>query len=194
MHSTLPFAIRAAAVCTALALTLARVPDADATREAPPAAHTGGFGEPTCTQCHMQAEPNTGAGKVIVEGLPEAWEAGASYTLTVTVTQPGLAGGGFQLAARFNNGTQAGTFSVPVADTLRMGVITADDVQYVHHLADGTLPTSRDTVKWTVQWKAPRTANGRVLFHAAVNATNDDLSPFGDFVYTREVVSAGTVR
>src|SRR5690606_8758969 len=42
----------------------------------PPPAHTGGFGEPTCQQCHFDAPLNDPGGALYVEGLPERYTPG----------------------------------------------------------------------------------------------------------------------
>ena len=51
--------------------------------EEPPPAHTGGFGEPTCLQCHFDGALNEPGGELRVEGLPEAYMPGETYTLDV---------------------------------------------------------------------------------------------------------------
>jgi hypothetical protein len=35
-----------------------------------------------------------------------------------------------------------------------------------------------------IYWRAPSPSVGRIIFHAAANAANDDESALGDFIYT----------
>ena len=129
---------------------------------------------------------NRGAGAVLLQGLPQSYTPRAAYALTVVVTQPGLGVGGFQLSARFENGTQAGTLRAGAGEANRADVTMAAGVQYAHHLYDGAEPVARDSARWRIVWQAPAGA-GPVLFHVVGNAGNDDASPLGDAVYTRAV-------
>ena len=181
----------------ALALTRGPGPEAlpGAARryaENPPAAHTGGFGEPTCQQCHFSASLNAEGGTLLLEGLPETYTPGQSVRLTVRLTHAVLQRGGFQLSARFSEGPQAGRQAGrlhPVKEQRVEVRSTADSVQYAHHTPAGTEPAAPGRIAWTLQWDAPASAKGPVAFHLAANAANDDASAFGDFVYTREATS-----
>src|SRR5688572_21950865 len=73
-------------------------------RDAPPLAHTGGFGEQTCLACHMDGELNEPGGTLAIEGLPERYQAGQRYTLAVAIAHPELRAAGFELSARFASG------------------------------------------------------------------------------------------
>lgn len=158
--------------------------DARATRDRPPARHTGGFGEPTCHVCHFETDLDRGPGAVLLHGLPARYTPGAAYALTVVVTQPALGAAGFQLTARYEDGTQAGALRIGAREQARADVTVAGGVQYVHHLYDGSLPVAPDTARWRIVWQAPLEP-GAVLFHVAGNAANDDSSPLGDAIYTR---------
>lgn len=183
------FGASLATACMLLALVVGAVADGDAMREAPPAAHTGGFDEATCQDCHFEAEPNTGPGRVTLTGLPAQYAPGAAYRLTVTLVQKDLKVGGFQLSARDPNGAQAGTLAP--ADTQRTRVTVAGDVAYIHHVLAGTAPVGPDTARWSFVWTAPR-SGVEVRFHIAANAANDDGSPLGDLVYLLEQRAAAT--
>lgn len=159
----------------------------------PPVAHTGGFGEPTCHECHAGAGLNQPPGRVVIDGVPAVYAPGRPYRVTVTLTRPGLAAAGFQLAARFATGPAAGR-QAGALDTVdaRVAVAGADSsgIAYAHQTVTGVRPTARDTARWAVAWRAPA-ALGAVVFHVAANAADDDNSPFGDFVYTAERRAAG---
>jgi len=155
---------------------------ARAESDRPLPAHTGGFGEPTCGACHIQADVNAGAGSLTLAGLPLEYVGGVTYTLTITLAQQGLAAGGFQLSTRFADGTQAGTLAPTPHDSTRVAVTTAGAVQYIHHVYAGTRPGASDTISWQIRWTAPATG-GTIVFHVAANAADDDASPLGDMIY-----------
>ena len=153
--------------------------------EAPPVAHTGGFGEPTCQKCHFDLPLNDSGGSLVLGGVPEVYVAGARYLLTVQLTRSAMRRGGFQVAARFTDGAQAGQQAgtlQPVDDRTEVVLDDSSAVAYAHHTETGTLLTSPDTARWTVAWTAPQVA-GRIVFHLTANAANDDASEFGDYVY-----------
>ena len=151
--------------------------------ERPPPAHTGGFGEPTCGACHIEAEVNAGTGSLTLDGLPLEYAGGVTYSLTITLVQRGLAAGGFQLSSRFTDGTQAGTLAHMPNDSARVAVTTAGRVRYIHHVYAGTRRSAPDTIAWQIRWTAPA-ADGTIVFHVAANAADDDASPLGDMIYT----------
>jgi hypothetical protein len=183
----MPVAGRLAALSLAASLALAATFEGRATREAPPPGHTGGFGEPTCQDCHFQAEVNQGSGTVELLGLPDAYVSDATYDVTVVLTQAGLAAGGFQTTARFQEGSQAGELVAPPAEHGRAGVTAEGDIRYAHHLYGGTYAGDGDTMRWQLQWIAPG-CGLTVVFHVAANAADGDDSPLGDFVYTTSAV------
>jgi hypothetical protein len=183
--------LRVAAFVTAGALLLAAAAPG-MMREGPPTAHTGGFGEPTCHACHFQAPVGSGGGSLAVDGLPAAWEPGRSYELTVVLRHERLALGGFQLSARFDDGTQAGYLEPD--DSLLVRVTPFRDVQYAHHTWAGAVPgghhaaaSGAGEVRWRLRWTAPAAGTGSVSWHAAANAADDDDSPLGDYVYAASV-------
>lgn len=55
---------------------------------------------------------------------------------------------------------------------------------YAQHTEPGTVLTGPARASWTVEWRPPAAGEGPVVFHAAANAANDDVSEFGDFIYT----------
>lgn len=177
----------AVALAGGLALTLGST--AGAYRTGPPAAHTGGFGEPTCATCHYS---DAGPGELVISG-PDAYTPGEAHELRVTLRDPDMRAGGFQLSARFaagdGRGTQAGAFQLDDG----LAVVTAGGVEYVGHDDDGVRYASgHEPAEWRIRWTAPA-EGGAVRFHAAANAANDDDSEFGDRVHTAslEIPPAG---
>lgn len=164
---------------SATALAAARVPLLN--QAGPPPAHTGAFGEPTCHECHFDYPLNAEPGAAITLELPEKYERGQTYTLRLRVQHAELKRGGFQLSARFEDGTQAGTF-VP-ADTTVIRVQRANAVEYASHTLLSTDNVQGNSIAWDIGWRAPD-AGGAVVFHIATNVANADVSEFGDRIFT----------
>jgi hypothetical protein len=146
----------------------------------PPLAHTGGFGEPTCRECHFDG-PAQPRGAVSLGGVPDEYRPGSVYRLVVTIRDTTALKGGFQLAARVaagpHAGTQAGTLC---ATSARVTVATdsATRVQYASHAG----AAKADSLEWELDWHAPAEDVGGVIFHVAANSANDDASMLGDAI------------
>jgi hypothetical protein len=169
------------ALATTLLLSASLVTAALAAYDArPPIAHTGGFGEPTCRECHFDG-PSSPSGTVALGGLPEQYRFGAVYRLVVTIGDSTARVGGFQLAARVAAGPHAGTQAgLLCAMDVRVAVVTdtASGVQYASHA--GAAPA--DSLRWELEWHAPSEDVGSVIFHIAANSANDDDSMLGDVI------------
>ena len=63
-------------------------------------------------------------------------------------------------------------------------------VQYAQHTARGSVASPPGALRWTMDWTAPA-ARGTVIFHTAGNASDDDASALGDFIYTAVARSGG---
>jgi hypothetical protein len=149
--------------------------------DGPPPGTTGGFGEPTCAQCHYDVEHPDPAGQLEVRGFPESWRPGERYLLSVGLHRPGMGRGGFQLAIRFSSGEQAGTIT-SIDD--RTSIETLHGISYAYQTVLGAdLPTPGENV-WKLEWRAPEPAALTVVLHAVGNAANNDDSQFGDHIYT----------
>jgi hypothetical protein len=155
----------------------------------PPLAHTGGFGERTCQECHTDNPLNAAGGTLQLSGLPAIYDAGKPYTLTVRLVRKDLGRGGFELAARVSEGPrsghQAGALEavddrVNVTDSSRAEF---GSIEYARHTRAGSTATS-DTTQWDVKWTAPAAGTGAVILHIVANAGNDDNSPLGDYIYS----------
>jgi hypothetical protein len=155
---------------------------------------TGGFGEQTCRLCHLDNPLNAPGGTVGLEGVPPAFIPGQTYPITVTITRQGLRRGGFEIAARFaagkQKGRQAGSWHVldPRAQLIPGAVDKA--LTFVQHNQIGSRAATPGANAWTIEWTAPATAAGPVQFNVAANASNNDDSPLGDYIYTKAVRTA----
>lgn len=159
--------------------------------DAPPPGMTGGFGEPTCVQCHFAGFQPASGGGLEIEGVPTKYEPGSRYVLTIALDRPGMERAGFELAARFAEGLargrQAGAFH-PLADDAM--VTELGGVVYVHQTLGGSQLAEPGRARWRIEWTAPTPAAGPVVFHVAANAANGDESPLGDQVYAFEANAA----
>lgn len=173
----------------ALAATM-RLVASHAYAEGAPPGFSGGFKEDTCHACHFHEEPNAAPGRVTLDGVPSSFAAGERYTLTVTLTRPGMKRAGFQLAARFeSDGAQAGTLAPGAGDGERVSVESSGSVQYAGQKKAGADAGAGDEVRWTIAWTAPKNG-GAVVFHVAANAADGNGNAEGDFVYTATAESA----
>jgi hypothetical protein len=188
----------AALAALGTALTVAARPSRF--KEGPPPAHTGGFGEPTCRQCHGDAGLNEPGGRLVIAGVPSRYLPGRTYELVVSLERDGMLRAGFQLAARFAAGDRAGTQAGVLSPVDARTAIVADSVthvSYVEHTLAGTALGAggagaaggggSSAALWTFLWTAPAAGGGAVVLNVAANAANDDDSPLGDFIYTRAV-------
>ncbi|MEX2572937.1 MAG: choice-of-anchor V domain-containing protein [Balneolaceae bacterium] len=148
--------------------------------------YTGGYGEQTCHTCHFDYDLNKKAGSLEVEGLGETYSPGEQIRISVTVQREHLGKAGFQLTARFADGSQAGHFDTP-GERLAFTPATDDNIDYLQHSEAGTEPVSGNLARWTFKWTAPDTGAGSIIFNIAANAANGDQSEFGDWIYVKEI-------
>ena len=155
----------------------------------PPTAHTGAFGEPTCLECHKGGPLNAPGATLRIEGAPAFWQSDSTYRLTVIMTRDSLTRGGFEIAARFQQGGAAAGALRPFDSLLT--TVTRDSVTgipYLHHTRRGTRIAAGQG-RWVVLWTAPHEGPGVVSFDAAGVVSNDDDSNLGDAVYTAHAAS-----
>ncbi|MFQ5836374.1 MAG: Reeler domain-containing protein [Candidatus Bathyarchaeia archaeon] len=120
-----------------------------------------GNSETGCAPCHgSTAGPGT---SVTIIGLPDPYEPGKNYSLTITVTSNvSGTGGGFDLSV--SNGT------LVVTDATNTQLMNGD----LTHTAAGSGQRS-----WSFNWTAPPT-DGDVTFYAAGLAADGDGGTSGD--------------
>jgi uncharacterized protein (TIGR03437 family) len=148
--------------------------------------------ENSCVECHT-GNPNSGPGSVQLRlngAAPTTYAAGTAIPIQIVITDTG--GGrqrwGFELSARFANGTQAGTLTASGSNTTtQRGLFGAQaQVTYASHLNAVRQPGT--TFTYTINWTAPAAGSGPVIFNVAANAANGDSTNSGDRIYTAEVV------
>lgn len=150
-----------------------------------PGTFTGGFGEDTCHSCHFDYPMNPDDGSLSLDGFPEKYEPGKTYTFAIKLSREKLGQGGFQLSSRFEDGSQAGFFEV---NSERLSFTeTEKNIQYLQHSLKGSKVNNQTSIRWEVRWEAPDSGGGNIIFNIAANAGNGDASAFGDFIYIREI-------
>jgi hypothetical protein len=174
-----PKAAVAVIAASACALAASRL---TAYSSGPPPGHTAGFGEPACTACHYDYVLNEPGATIRLDSLPRHYTAGQKYPLTLVVRHAALKRGGFQLSARFADGTQGGAFVM--ADTLLLTMRGKAGIEFLSHTMAGADRVSGDSITWRFLWVAPASRQA-VVFNVAVNVSNRDASEFGDRIFAR---------
>jgi Reeler domain-containing protein len=166
-------------------------------KEGPSPNVTGGFGEHTCQQCHFDNPLNAPGGSLRLTGIPASYVPGRTYPVTIVLSRIGLQRSGFEVSARFatgvRKGKQAGTWHTVDARVQLISGETDPGVTFVQHNLTGSRANTRGTNSWTVNWTAP-SGDAPVQFNVAANASNDDDSPLGDYIYLKVVRSAPPKR
>ncbi|HEX6983119.1 MAG TPA: choice-of-anchor V domain-containing protein [Balneolaceae bacterium] len=150
-------------------------------------AFTGGFGEETCRSCHFDYDLNPEGGSLSVSGIGEEISPGEILNIQITVRRNDLGKAGFQLSARFTDGSQAGRFKIKDNERVMFTEAVPDSLQYIQHSEAGTKPVKSGVNSWTVAWQAPESIEKAIIFNVAANAANGDASEFGDFIYAEEI-------
>lgn len=167
---------------------------AAAFKEGPYPNVTGGFGEQSCHLCHLDNPINDADGSLTVAGVPTSFKPGETYPVTITLTRDDLRRGGFEIAARFasgrQRGRQAGQWTVRDARAQLIPGAVDKALTFVQHNLAGSRTATRGVNTWTVDWTAPPGAGAPVQFNVAANASNNDDSPLGDYIYVKTVRSS----
>lgn len=162
----------------------------------PPPGFTGGFGEGTCVVCHSSFALDSGrdlGGDFYIDGVPDQYIPGQTYELTAFITHPDQSRWGFELAARSEDGAQAGTFEL--IDPVLTQIKVSGEIQYIMQTDEGTMRgVDTGPVTWTFNWTAPDADVGPVYFDASGMAANNDGGTRGDYVYSTEVVSVAAAE
>jgi hypothetical protein len=149
-----------------------------------PPGFSGGFTEQSCDGCHFHAAPNSGPGRLVIDGVPDRMVSGEQYRVTISLTHTGMKLAGFQMTARFkDDGAQAGTLAAEPSSPARVAIDTQSGIQYAGHRREGSTVETPDESRWVVLWTAPP-AGRAVMFHVAANAADGDERADGDFIYT----------
>lgn len=112
-----------------------------------------------CSNCHSGLANNSG---VTLDGLPgNGYEAGETYTLTLSIDNP-TSTNGFQLIGLDGSNAQAGSFSSGTGSKLQ----PIGGKSYIEHSS----PSSSG--QWEFDWTAPGQDVGTITFYASTNAAD----------------------
>jgi len=142
-----------------------------------PAGRTGSPGDAAnCTGCHGGSP--TSAFNILSSNIPvNGYKAGNTYTITATITSPGITKYGFQVSPQKPNGTKVGTIVITNATETQL----IGSGKYITHKTAGTAAPS-GTKTWTFNWTAPVAGTGSFSFYGAFVAADGMNNFTGDKV------------
>jgi hypothetical protein len=164
-------------------------------------------GEPpnnsNCTSCHNDGVANTGTANILLNlgGADTAYIPGKVYTITVSVSKPGMQRAGFQCIALQDNDDKISPGVVTLTDAARTQVLDKhaphsgdcreEERVWVEHTYAGNSSNAEGVSTWSYHWQAPAQAVGPITFYLAAVEADNDLTETGDQVYTRKTTIAG---
>jgi hypothetical protein len=159
------------------------------TSNGPPDEHTGAPGENDCTVgCHNSYSVNSGDGSLSIDDVPTQYNPEQTYSLSVTIEDPGQQRWGFEITVLDSSNSKAGILTVTDSANTQLSSTSGRD--YIKHTSAGTFDgTSDGPVSWNFDWTAPSSLTGTVTFFAAGNAANSASGNKLDYVYTTTVPS-----
>ena len=128
----------------------------------------------SCTTCHYAGVGNSG---FIESNIPlTGYIPNQTYTLTLTINQPGINKFGFEITSEEDNfgSAKTGTFLLTNSNETKF----VNNNNSVTHKASGTSGNGGKT--WEIDWQAPNSGTGTVNFYAAFIAANSDGQNSGD--------------
>jgi len=129
-----------------------------------------------CASCHYSENPVESSEAILVTRLPSVIERGKTYSLNLALVHSSHASMGFLVSA------SRGTFSG----------IEDEAIEVLGGMARSMAPKSAtdEVGYWMLEWEAPFGLNpGEVVsLYIAINAANDDMSPFGDVIHYRTIM------
>jgi uncharacterized protein (TIGR03437 family) len=158
--------------------------------------------ESVCSECHSHPQfvgPNRDTSGSIDFSV-QNYRPGETQRITVTVSHPTQQRWGFQLSARpsGNQTQQAGSFRAVdanaqvICDNDTAAPCPAGMLQFPTHTLAGTRRGARNSASFTVEWTAPSSDIGEIIFAAAGNAANGTDTETGDLIYTKQVRATAT--
>jgi hypothetical protein len=148
-----------------------------------PASDVGG-GISTCSSsqngCHSGGSVDGSLS--LSSNIGSAYVNGQTYQITVSLNDPDMVQGGFQLSAIDDTNIGIGTFT-PIANTAFLN--GAGDPTIINHSSP---LVSSPTATWIFNWTAPSTGSSPVSFYCCANAGNGGGSG-GDAIYLATLLS-----
>jgi hypothetical protein len=163
-----------------MSMVLVSTPGAHSNSSGGPSGNTGSPGDGfTCQRsgCH-NGTAQSRAGLITSNVPASGYLPGTTYTITVTLSEPGINRFGFQVSPQSPTGTLLGTLiSTDGPNTQLVG-----GGKYITHRNAGTQPSSTNTRTWTFDWIAPDEA--AATFYGSMMASNNNGNNGGDQVFT----------
>jgi hypothetical protein len=132
--------------------------------------YTGAYEEGTCLTCHGVAFMPAG---LSISGIPAldtaGYIAGTTYTVSLTVSEPGRSKFGFDLEVLRDSLTNGGTLSL-LPNAIDCKILTTAGRVNVLHTGTGNTSANAHTFKFL--WTAPPAGFGAVTFYAVAVAAN----------------------
>ncbi len=144
----------------------------------PPAGVSGAPGENTCFACHFIETPVAGEFTITA---PPNYTPGQTYQIVVrhTTGNASRRRWGFQMTALAGT-SPAGSFANLSGNTQ---IISGLGRSYIQHTSSGTFAGQMGGAVWTLNWTAPATNVGAIVFYAAGNQANNDGTSEGDQIH-----------
>ena len=158
---------------------------------APPDSHSNAPGEGNCTSCHSGTSLNGGGA---INNLTLTTTTSLStllpnttYDFDLSFSQAGRTKYGFQLCVlptgAISSSASIGTL-IASGSGIQLSSSTSPNRTYLTHDASGTsAPTASKT--WQFQYTTPSGPISGPVFYVVVNATNNNSSTSGDFIYAK---------
>ena len=159
------------------------------------AGYTGSPGETTCNtnSCHNSFTLNSGGGSITATSNMNNWtyEPFTTYTINIKIVKAGLPL--FGIGVEILSSTNANAGTIVATDALHTQIQTrlvnaVNRQNLVHKLNGGR---SQDSITFTFNWISPDVASGNVTLYFVGNASNNNGSRLGDFIYnSSQVITA----
>lgn len=159
-----------------------------------PVSSTGAPEETTCAMagCHSDNTVNAGTAtpEITIDGNPNSYEPGKTYTITTKISDADRLRFGFQLVALNESNENAGKFTLLDENRTQIlkNYLKLLDREYVTYTYPGTEAVSKGLGEWSFNWTAPAQDIGTVKFYAAFASANNDKTDKGDNIYTKELM------
>lgn len=175
-----------------LILSIALISDVISYTSGSSPGYTGAISEGNCTSCHASYSLVTSGNQWnrirMKSDIPSTgYLPDSTYTITLTYAETGIAKFGFQLTALDTTNAAAGTFSTADSRTSTSSTSVGGKTRYyIGQTTTGATRVATDSTAWTFKWKAPSSNVGKVKFFINLNATNNNGSDNGDYIYKKD--------
>lgn len=148
-----------------------------------PAGVSGSPGDGNCTECHV-GTVNSGSGRVRIEAVDATgYKPGEKLRIRVTIEDSTASRWGFQLSVRAESNPQVSAGKLATVDN-NVRILPGGNQEWATHTLAGTRRGTSSPVSFEVDWTAPETDAGPIVFYAAGNAANGNGLNTGDRIYT----------